>query len=119
MRIEYVVQLGGKNVVVSNDCETDTDAFKFLHHMHELFEDSVCTRNGQTSDKVRVNVRTDKDENEYYEMVCYDPSKPECNFAKRSFGVNKKGGGLFPKNKDEDGNWKPWRKYNKETGKDE
>lgn len=119
MKVEYSIKLGGKDVVVSSECESDTEVFKFLHHMYELFDDCVCTRNGQTSDKVRVNVRTDKEENEYYEMVCYDPQNPECNYAKRSFGVNKKGGGLFPKNKDESGNWKPWKKYNKETGKEE
>ena len=119
MKVEYFVKLGGKDVVVSEDCEADTDVFKFLHNMHELFDDNVCNRNGQSSDKVRVNVRTDKDDNEYYEIVCFDPKNAECHYARRIFGVNKKGGGLFPKNKDDDGNWKPWRKYNKETGKEE
>jgi hypothetical protein len=119
MRVEYSVKLGGRDIVVSNECESDSDVFKFLYHMQELFDDCVCVRNGQTSDKVRVNVRTDKEDNEYYEMVCYDQSKPECNYAKRVFGQNKKGGGLFPKSKDEEGNWKPWRKYNKETGKED
>ena len=119
MKVEYFVKLGEKNVVISNDCESDTDVFKFLYHMQELFDDCVCSRNGQTSNQVRVNVRVDKEENEYYEMVCHDDKKPECNFAKRTFGVNKKGGGLFPKNKDDEGNWKPWRKYNKETNKEE
>ena len=47
MKVEYFVKLGGKDVVVSEDCEADTDVFKFLHHMHELFDDNVCNRNGQ------------------------------------------------------------------------
>jgi len=119
MKVDYHVTLGGTQVVISKECETDTDAFKFLHHMHELYDDNVCVKNGQSSDKVRVNVRSDKDENEYYELVCYDPKNQDCHYARRVFGVNKKGGGLFPKNKDDDGNWKPWRKYNKETGKEE
>jgi len=36
----------------------------------------------------------------------------------RLFGVNKKGGGLFPKRKDGEGNWLPdggWVKWNSQT----
>ena len=119
MRVDYPVSIGGKTVVVSKECEQDTDVFKFLHHMDELFGNTTCTRNGQSSDNVRVSVRQDKEDNYYYEMVCFDPSAPECHFARRHFGANKKGGGLFPKNKDEQGNWKPWTKFNKDTGKEE
>jgi hypothetical protein len=119
MRVEFSVSLGGRPIVVSEDCESDSAMFEFIHHMQELFDNSTCSRNGETSSQVRVNVRTDGDENKYYEMVCFDPRKPECHYAKRKFGVNKKGGGLFPKNKDEEGNWKPWTRYNKETGKEE
>lgn len=119
MRVEYSLQLGGKEVVISEDCDTDCDMFKFLYHMGELFDNCVCERNGQTSDKVKVVVRSDSEENDYYEMVCVDIENPECHYAKRKFGVNKKGGGLFPKNKDSEGNWNPWTKYNKETGKEE
>ena len=38
--------------------------------------------------------------------------------AKLAFGANKKGGGLFPKRKDADGNWLPdggWQKWNPKT----
>lgn len=119
MKVDYQLTLGGKNVVISQDCDSDTDVFKFLHHMGELFDNCVCERNGESSDKVKVNVRTDNDDNEYYEMLCIDPSNKECHYARRKFGVNKKGGGLFPKNKDAEGNWKPWTKYNKETGVEE
>lgn len=119
MKVEFKTQIGGREVVISQDCEGDTDVFKFLHHMQELFDNNTCERNGESSDNVKVNVRADADDNMYYEMMCFDPSKPECHYAKRKFGVNKKGGGLFPKNRDEEGNWKPWTKYNKETGVEE
>lgn len=119
MRVDYPVSLGGKNIVISEECESDTEVFKFLHHMDELYGNATCERAGKKSDKVRVSVRQDKDENFYFEMVCFDPSVPECHFAKRHFGVAKKGGGLFPKNKAEDGSWKPWTKFNKDTGKEE
>lgn len=119
MKVDYPVVLNGKSIVVSQECEKDTDVFKFIHHMDELFGNTVCERAGGKSDKIRINIRQDKEENEYFEFICYDPSVPECHFAKRSFGQNKKGGGLFPKNKDDQGNWKPWVKFNKETGKEE
>ena len=119
MKVEYPVSIGGKTVVISNELENDTEVFKFIHHMEELFGDTVCERNGQSSDKVKINVRVDSDENFYYEMVCYDRGVQECNYAKRTFGVNKKGGTLFPKNKDSNGNWRPWRKYNPETKTEE
>lgn len=119
MNVVYPVMINGKDITVTQVCETDVELFKFLAHMGELFENTVCERNGQKSDKTKVQVRKDKEENEYFEMICIDPEKPECNFAKRSFGSHKKGGGLFPKNKTEDGSWKPWVKFNKETGKEE
>lgn len=119
MKVEYLVKIGGREVVVSQNCDTDCDMFKFLYHMGELFDNCTCERNGQSSDKVKINVRSDSDGNSYYEMLCFDPDQPECHYAKRKFGVNKEGGGLFPKNKDAEGNWKPWTKYNKEAEKEE
>ena len=50
------------------------------------------------------------DDNHYYELVC---TNQQCR-ARLSFGQHKKGGGLFPKRKDEDGNWIPnrgWAKW--------
>lgn len=119
MIVQYSFKLDGKDVVISQECESDTEVFKFLHHMSEMYDNMVCERNGQTSTKVKFNVRTDEDDNEYFELVCVDPKNPECNYARRKFGANKKGGGLFPKNKDESGKWKPWTKFNKETRKEE
>lgn len=122
MRVDYPVTLGGKNIVISKECESDTAVFKFLHHMDELYGSCVCERNGKSSDKTKISIRQTKDGDLYYEMACYDPSVPDCHFAKRHFGVIKKpedGNDLFPKNKDEDGNWKPWVKFNKETNKEE
>lgn len=122
MKVSFKANVGGREFTITEDCESDTDVFKFMHHMQELFDDTVCSRKvGEkpyTSNQVRVNVREHED-NEYYEMVCWDPAVKECHHAKRVFGQHKKGGTLFPKNKDAEGNWKPWRKYNPETGKEE
>ena len=119
MKVSYKLLLGGKEILIEQECENDCEVFKFLNHMQELFDNNVCEKNGKKSDKVRVNVRVDSDENEYFELVCVDPKVPDCNYAKRKFGVTKKGHNLFPKNKDSEGNWNPWVKYNKETGKEE
>lgn len=46
----------------------------------------------------------------FYEMVCGEQG---CR-ARFSFGQAKEGGGLFPKRRDDDGNWLPnrgWEKY--------
>jgi hypothetical protein len=124
MRVEYSFKLNGKDVSISEECKGDKEAFKFLYHMSEIFGNTVCERDGETSDRVSVSVRkaTDgkKKEYEYFEMVCFDPSKPKCHFAKRQFGTPEDdAGSLFPKNKLDDGKWQPWTKFNKETGKEE
>lgn len=119
MRVEYPAIINGKSVVFSQECSTDTDAFEFICHMEELWGDLVCKRDGDTSDKVRLQVRVNSDEDKFYEAVCYEGTE-KTKWAKKRFGVKKKGDdNLFPKNKDEEGNWKPWVKYNKDTGKEE
>ena len=51
------------------------------------------------------------EDNDYYEMRCLS-----CGAA-LSYGQHKKGGTLFPKRKDENGNWLDnggWQKWQKE-----
>jgi len=57
----------------------------------------------------------DNEENEYFELYCNGPGK--LRGCKKAFGQNKKGGGLFPRHKDGDGNWLPdngWMKWDAE-----
>jgi hypothetical protein len=69
--------------------------------------------------KINVSFECDtvvreNDGNEYYELRCTD-----CG-AKMAFGANKKGGGLFPRRKDTEGNWLPdngWQRWNTKTKK--
>lgn len=120
MLVEYTTLDGRIKVTIEG--KTQTDIFEQLAQFQEVFEDSECVRNGQTSNKVRYIVREDDDANKYYEKVCFDMTKKECNGAKLAYGQHKKGGTLFPKRKDKDGNWLPnsgWVKYNKTTGKEE
>lgn len=125
MNVDYKFYVGGKEIVVSQDCKGDKDIFKFVHHMEEVFGNTNCERDGESSPHVKLSVRkatdsTGKKEYEYFEMVCYDPSKPKCHFAKRQFGTPEEdAGSLFPKNKTADGKWQPWTKFDKESGKEE
>ena len=78
-----------------------------------VFEENVCGKCG--SENVKLVVRN-VDDNFYYEVRCLG-----CG-ARLSFGSHKKGGGLFPKRKDGEGNWLPdhgWVKWNPKTEKNE
>lgn len=118
MKVEYPVTINGKVVKVTTECDKQSDVFKFIANMEEVFGDLVCRKGDKTSEQVKLQVRTDDDENEYYEAVCTELG--DLQWCSKKFGQKKKGDmNLFPKNKDEDGKWNPWRKYNKETGKEE
>jgi len=93
--------------------ETQRDLFGQLAAFQEVFDETLCKKCDSTN--VKFVVRQVED-NEYYELKCQD-----CG-AKLAFGCMKKGGGLFPKRKDPEGNWlndRGWVKYNRETGKEE
>jgi len=71
----------------------------------EIFSEEKCGLCGSTS--LRFIVRN-VEGNDYYELRCND-----CG-AVLAFGQHKKGGTLFPKRKDDDGNYLPnkgWHKW--------
>jgi DNA-directed RNA polymerase subunit RPC12/RpoP len=97
------------SLTITFEGETQKDIVKQLSSLEEVFGESACGKCG--SENLRWVVR-ENDGNEYYELRCLD-----CG-AKLAFGVNKKGGGLFPKRKDGEGNWLPdkgWTKWNNKT----
>ena len=97
------------SLTITFEGETQKDIVKQLSSLEEVFGESVCGKCG--SENLRWVVRENYG-NEYYELRCLD-----CG-AKLAFGVNKKGGGLFPKRKDGEGNWLPdkgWTKWNNKT----
>lgn len=81
------------------------EIFKELSTLQEIFSENSCGM--CKSENLKYVVRNVED-NDYYEIRCTD-----CG-ATLSFGQHKKGGTLFPKRKDSDGNWiknNGWYKY--------
>ena len=85
------------------------EIFKELALIEEIFAEDrcgICNKNN-----IKHIVRN-VDDNNYYELRCTD-----CN-AVLAFGQHKKGGTLFPKIKDDSGNYLPnrgWYKWTPET----
>ena len=97
------------NLTLDVDRETQKEVFKELAAFEEVFGESSCGK--CSSENLRFVVR-ENDGNEYYEIRCVD-----CG-ARLAFGSHKKGGGLFPRRKDAEGNWLPdggWTKWNPKT----
>lgn len=97
------------NLVFELELTDDQSMFEKLHHIQEIFDQS-CGKCKSTN--IRYVVR-EVDENKYYECRCTD-----C-FARLSFGCNKKGKTIFPKRKDDQGNYLPdsgWVRWNREKG---
>lgn len=90
--------------------ESAKDIFEQIANVQEVFDaDSKCGCCDSANIKFRVR---QVDDYTFYELVCAD-----CH-ARLSFGQNKKGGGLFPKRKAEDGGWlsnNGWSKFEPKT----
>lgn len=111
MKVVYQTRNGRINVELTGDDQKSI--FAEIAKFQEVFEETICSKCG--SDNIKFVVRT-VDENDYYELRCAD-----CG-ARLSFGVMKKGGALFPKRKDAEGNWLPdrgWVKWNPKTEQNE
>lgn len=107
MKLNYTTKNG--RIKVEIEGESQKDLFESLSKFQEVFDESACGK--CESENLRFIVRN-VDDNLYYELRCLD-----CG-ARLSFGVHKKGGGLFPKRKDNDGKWLPdngWVKWNPKT----
>lgn len=123
MSLEVLYKTRDGRLEVKFEAKDQCDLVEQLAAFQEVFDDTSCTRNGEWSDNTRWQVR-EVDDNKYFELVCKDVTKQQCNGARKAFGVHKKGGGLFPKTKDKDDATKylpnnGWMKYNKATGKEE
>lgn len=92
--------------------ETAKAVFREIALIQEVFDaERVCGCCKGTD--IRFLARQ-VDDYDFYELAC---EAQGCR-ARFSFGQAKKGGALFPKRKDEDGNWLPnngWSKYEAKT----
>jgi predicted adenine nucleotide alpha hydrolase (AANH) superfamily ATPase len=87
---------------------TEKEIFKQIAKLQEVFKGEYC--GCCKKNNVRLQVRT-VDENDFYELKC-----DSCG-AVFSYGQHKKGNSLFPKRKDENGNWLPNNGWHKWDGK--
>lgn len=100
-------------MTIEFEASTQKEIFSQLARNQEVFE--AASSCGLCKDKnIRFVVRTN-DGNDFYEMQC---TKPGCR-ARLAFGVNKVGGTLFPKRKNEDGSYSESGGWSKWTGKKE
>lgn len=99
------------------DSDQATDIFEQIATVQEVFGDLRFTsKDGKfTTDNVKLVVRSDNDDNKYYEAVVMEPGA--YMYAKKKFGCHKKGGGLFPKKSE--GHKSYWTKYNRDTQTEE
>jgi hypothetical protein len=106
------------NVELEGEGDTQKVVFSQLAAMTEVFreENCGCCNNQNTIFTVRRvpdPKSKGKKEFEYYEKRCLTKN---CG-ARLAYGQHNEGGSLFPKRKDEDGNYLPnrgWVKYEKE-----
>lgn len=108
MKLNYNTEDGRMHIELAG--ENVKDLFERLSEFQEVFEaDTECGCCHVKS--VRFLARK-VDDYKFYELSCR-----ACG-ARMGFGQAKQGGGLFPKRKDEDGEWLPnrgWAKFQPKT----
>ena len=106
MKAHYRTRDG--RVTIEVEGESIKDVFKKIASVQEAFEaDADCGCCKSTSLRLKHRVAGEFD---FYEMACLD-----CN-ARLQLGQTKVGGNLFPKRKDDTGNWLPDRGWAKWVG---
>ncbi len=105
------------NLVFELDATDEKVLFAKIAHLQEIFEQKCAKCDGTDLRMVMRNVEKDKKEYVYYEYHC---NNQNCR-AKLSLGVKQQSGELFPKRKDESGEYVGtygWKKWDKELGKE-
>ena len=97
-------------IMVTVEGKDQKEIFEQLSEMQEVFGQSKCGKCGKEHLKFQVR---EVEGNKFYEQICLG-----C-FARLGFGSHKKGNSLFPKRKDNEGNYLPdsgWMKWDKDKG---
>lgn len=79
------------NLIVEIEGDDEAELFENISSAEETFVHVACGCCGNSD--LRYVVRKDDEENKYYELHC---KNIQCR-ARLPFGVQKKGGGLYPK----------------------
>ena len=77
------------NLVIELDGEKQRDLFRAIASAQEVFGERACGKCG--SQDLRFRVRRNRDEQEFFELLCL-----RC-WAVLEFGCHKSGGTLFPR----------------------
>lgn len=105
MKLSFKTRTGC--LIETSQVETEKDLFRAVARLQEIFSadhQCGCCESNDIQHRARI-----VDDNEYFELSCVS-----CT-ASLSFGQTKKGGSLFAKRKDPDGNvlpnrgWKTWK----------
>jgi hypothetical protein len=103
------------NLTFELEVKDDKDAIKKIGELQNVFTHTTCGCCGSTETRY---VHSENDGYNFYEIRCVAKG---C-YARLKFGQKKEGGTLFPKLKDEDGNYKPhdgWEKWEGHKTEDE
>lgn len=97
------VQTKISGMLFTVEYKTQTELWKKLAQLEEVFGEKVCGKCGGT--ELRHIVRENKDGDEFFELICqgFDEGK-RCR-AKLAYGQHKKGETLFPSRKDKEGKY--------------
>lgn len=96
------------NLWVTVNAGDQKDLWQQLSSLSEVFGNNQC---GKCNNSQLKYIVREVDGNEYYELIC-----TKCR-AKLSFGQHKQGKSLFPKRKDDEGNYLPdggWLRWDRE-----
>ena len=108
MKVTYTTP---NRLSVELEGNTQVELFKQLADFQEVFDQNGC---GKCQKKNLKFVVRNVEDNDFYEVAC-----THCG-CRLSFGQHKKGGSLFPKNRDDKGGWLPnrgWGKWDNEKKK--
>jgi len=118
MKVSYTTRDGRMTFELEGD--TQAELWRQIASVQEVFECGTLNKFDKVSDEVVYTTRFDADENENFELR-YAGTDPELWGVKKAFGQKKKGGILFPKRKNKEGEYLPdngWVKYDSELRKE-
>lgn len=111
--MELTYNTKDKSMVAKFEADGEPDLFKQLAKFQEVFEIPVCrNKEGDESTEYKFVLRKNEADDEFFEVVCTDVSKPRLLYAKIIYGLHKnKKEGMYPKY------GKRWVKYDTKNKK--